>query len=72
MKRRTFLMRVAGGAGAAGARSMIRAGALAAGLWLPWVPSLGGTLPTRPENPESLSFSTPIAITMSNAPEATA
>ena len=29
------------------------------------VPSLGGALPTRPENPESLSFSTPTAMAVS-------
>ena len=39
---------------------------------LPSVPSLGGAFMTRPEKPESLSFSTPIAIAMSYAPDATA
>ncbi len=32
---------------------------------LPSVPSFGGLETTRPEKPESLSFSTPIAIAMS-------
>ncbi len=45
----------------AGASSENEAGA----VMVLCVPSLGGTLPTSPEKPESLSFSTPIAITTS-------
>ena len=36
------------------------------------VPSPGGSWRSRPEYPESFSFSTPTAIAMSYAPEATA
>src|SRR5436305_3486583 len=52
----------------AGASSENIAGAVSDTL----VPSCGATAPTRPEKPESFSFSTPTAITMSYAPEATA
>ncbi len=45
----------------AGARKLNEAGAVT----LSRVPSSGGGLPTRPEKPESLSFSTPIAIATS-------
>ena len=52
----------------AGARRLNVAGAVSDES----VPSLGGLLPVRPEYPLSLSFSTPIAITTSYAPDATA
>src|SRR5437667_11195419 len=45
----------------AGARRENMAGAVRAA----WVPSLGGAEPVRPENPESLSFSTPMAMATS-------
>src|SRR3954468_8716347 len=52
----------------AGPSRLNSAGALSAGA----VPSLGGDAPVRPEKPLSLSFSTPVAITTSNAPDAIA
>src|SRR5262245_47480187 len=52
----------------AGARSENEAGAVTVAA----VPSWAGGEPTRPEYPESFSFSTPMAITTSYAPDATA
>jgi hypothetical protein len=52
----------------AGARRLKAAGAVVVAA----VPSFAGASTAKPEKPESFSFSTPIAITTSYAPEATA
>ena len=52
----------------AGPSRLNSAGALRSAV----VPSDGGELTTRPEKPPSFSFSTPVAMATSNAPDATA
>src|SRR5205085_11231319 len=54
----------------AGARKLKFAGAVISPV--PLAPSDGGKGPTKPENPEAFSFSTPTAITTSYATAATA